>query len=60
MYEVKILSAESPDRLIVRKLEWEQYYQKLSKELKNRFSECRGEVSAPTIEGLKKHHNALW
>ena len=60
MYEVKILSADSPDRLIVRKLEWEQYYQKLSKELKSRFSECRGEVSAPTIEGLKKHHNALW
>ena len=60
MYTVRILSVDSPDRIIVRKLEWEHLYQKLSKELKNRFSECRGEVSAPSIEGLKKHHNALW
>ena len=60
MYTVRILSVDSPDRIIVRKLEWEHCYQKLSKELKNRFSECRGEVSAPSIEGLKKHHNALW
>ena len=60
MYKVRILSVDSPDRIMVRKLEWESCYQKLSRELNDRFSECRGEVSAPTVEGLKKHPNNLW